>query len=268
MAAYAATAATIAAASAAATLCLSTSATITYFFQEFSQLPKIYGSCPTSRDPTPLRYQTDSPEHRDPSPWRNTYVHPPSPKLWWPWDDWTPYKRWRYGKAMPEDDHLRLTDPDMFWPDKLIRDQFLTTEQRAVHREQMGIPPTPIRPQPQEGPSGSQPKCSGHDRRPVNCPDNVYGSQNPTQSEQVGDREFEELIEGVPAASDPPLDPKGKSKERADYLVKMVQEGGADLIKFLLSAAVSSADAKEKIHEVTKVCEWHFRDLMRLPKAA
>jgi hypothetical protein len=46
MAAYAATAATIAAASAAAMLCLSTSATITYFLQEFSQSPKLYGFCP------------------------------------------------------------------------------------------------------------------------------------------------------------------------------------------------------------------------------
>jgi hypothetical protein len=34
---------------------------------------------------------------------------------------------------MPEDDHLGLTDTDMFWPDELIGDQFLTTEQRAVH---------------------------------------------------------------------------------------------------------------------------------------
>jgi hypothetical protein len=99
-----------------------------------------------------------------------------------------------------------------------------------------------------------QPRRLGRDRRPVNHPDNVYGSWNPTQSEQVGDREFKELIEGVPAPSeDPgnrsfnsPLDPKGKGKERANYLVKMVQEGGADLIKFLLSAAVSSAPAKKK----------------------
>jgi hypothetical protein len=150
-------------------------------------------------------------------------MHPPSPKLWWPWDDWTPYQRWRYGKATPEDDHLRLTDPDTFWPDELARNQFLTTEQCAVHQEQMGIPPIPIRPQPQEGPSGLQPRRSSHDRRPVNCPDNVYRSQNPTQSEQVGDQEFEELIEGVPAPSDSPLDPKGKGKEHADYLVKMVQ---------------------------------------------
>jgi hypothetical protein len=35
---------------------------------------------------------------------------------------------------------------------------------------------------------------------------------------------------------------EGKGKKRADYLVnKMVQEGGAGLIKFLLRAAVSSA---------------------------
>jgi hypothetical protein len=53
---------------------------------------------------------------------------PSSPKLWWPWDDWTPYQRWAYKKAMPEDDHLRLTDPDTFWPDILIGDQFLTPD--------------------------------------------------------------------------------------------------------------------------------------------
>jgi hypothetical protein len=104
----------------------------------------------------------------------------------------------------------------------------------------MGIPPIPIRSQPQEGPSGLQPRRSGRDRRPVNRPDNVYGSRNPTQSEQAGDQEFEELIEGVPAPSKDPgngssnslLDPKEKGKEHANYLVKMVQEGGADLIKF------------------------------------
>jgi hypothetical protein len=76
----------------------------------------------TSRDPTPLRYQTDPPEHRDPSPWRDTYVCPPPPKLWQPWDDWTPYQRWAYGRATDEDNDLRLTDPDTFWPDMLIGD--------------------------------------------------------------------------------------------------------------------------------------------------
>ena len=79
---------------------------------------------------------------------------------------------------------------------------------------------------------------------------------------------------GVPAPSEAPGNRpksppnKGKGKQHADYLVhNMVQEGGANLIKFLLRAAVSSADAKEKIPDVTRVHEWHFRDLMRLPKA-
>jgi hypothetical protein len=89
----------------------------------------------------------------------------------------------------------------------------------------------------------------------------------------MSNREFRKIIDDVPALSgsgnrpdSPPHE--GKGKKHADYLVKMVQEGGAGLTNFLLSAAVSSADAKEKIPDVTKVCEWHFRDLMCLPKAA
>jgi hypothetical protein len=198
-------------------------------------------------------------------------VQPPK-RLWQPWDDWSPYAHWQYGHATPEDDDFRLMDLDTFWPDELIRDQFLNTEEHALQRECMGIPPIPAS-QPQAGLSDSQPRHSSCDKRPVVHPDNVYGSQNPTQSEQISNREFREIIEGVPAPSgsgnrpdSPPHE--GKNKQCADYLVKMVQEGGAGLTNFLLSAAVSSAPAKGKIPDVTKVCEWHFRDLMRLPKAA
>jgi hypothetical protein len=53
------------------------------------------------------------------------------------------------------------------------------------------IPYVPqVPPQPQEKPSGLQPRRSGHERRPVVHPDNVYGSRNPTQSEQMSNREF------------------------------------------------------------------------------
>jgi hypothetical protein len=46
------------------------------------------------------------------------------------------------------------------------------------------IPYVPnLPPQPQEGLSGSQPRCSSCERRPVVRPDNVYGNWNPTQSE-------------------------------------------------------------------------------------
>jgi Reverse transcriptase (RNA-dependent DNA polymerase) len=38
--------------------------------------------------------------------------------------------------------------------------------------------------------------------------------------------------------------------------------------EFVMKLQVSSAPAKGKIPDVTKVCEWHFRDLMRLPNAA
>ena len=84
-----------------------------------------------SLDLSPPRYQTVPPGPRVPSPWRDTYVPPASKRLWHPEDDWSPYQRWAYGKATPEDDHLRTTDPDMFWPDMLIGDQFLNPEQHA-----------------------------------------------------------------------------------------------------------------------------------------
>jgi hypothetical protein len=101
----------------------------------------------------------------------------------------------------------------------------------------------------------------------------VYGSQNSTQSEQISSREFRAIIDDVPAPSEAPGNRpdsslhEGKGKQCADYLVKIVQEGGAGLTNLLLSAAVSSAPAKEKISKVSKVHEWDFRDLMHLPKA-
>jgi hypothetical protein len=55
-------------------------------------------------------------------------VPPPRPKPWQPEDDWTPYEQWAYGHATDEDNSLRLRDPDMFWPDQLIGDQFLTPD--------------------------------------------------------------------------------------------------------------------------------------------
>jgi hypothetical protein len=48
-----------------------------------------------------------------------------------------------------------------------------------------------------------------------------------------------------------------------------MQEGGAGLINFLLSAAVKPTDgAGGKLPDVRNVREWHYRDLMRFPKAA
>ena len=90
----------------------------------------------------------------------------------------------------------------------------------------------------------------------------------------MSNRDFGRIIRGVPAPYEAPGNrpdsppSEGKGKQRADSLVQnMVQEGGADLIKSLLRAAASSADAKKKIPKVSKVREWQYRDLMRLPKA-
>jgi Reverse transcriptase (RNA-dependent DNA polymerase) len=128
--------------------------------------------------------------------------------------------------------------------------------------------------QPQEGPSGSQPRCSGRARQPVVCPNNIYGNQNPIESEWMSNQGFQRLTEGVPAPSgsgnrpeSPPYE--GKGKKRADYLAWIVQEGGAGLINFLLSSAVKPTDgAGGKLPDVRNVHEWHYRDLMCFPEAA
>ena len=170
---------------------------------------------------------------------------------------------------------LRLPGEPGYEESRVIPQSWIDATNQARHnrlRQEIGIPLQP--PQLQEEPSGSQPRHSNHVRQPVVHPDNVYGSRNPTQSEQMSSKEIRDMIEGVPATSEAPGNRpksppnKGKGKQHADYLVhNKVQEGGANLIKFLLRAAVSSADAKGEIPNVTRVREWHFRDLMRLPKA-
>ena len=127
--------------------------------------------------------------------------------------------------------------------------------------------------QPQEDPSGSQLRRSGRTRQPVIHPDNIYGNQNPIDSEQMSNQGFQRLIVGVPVPSGSSNRPKsplseGKGKQRADHLARIVQEGDAGLINFLLSAAVKPTDgAGGKLPNVHNVREWHYRDLMRFPEA-
>ena len=126
---------------------------------------------------------------------------------------------------------------------------------------------------PQKGPSGSQPRCSSRTTQPVVHPDNLYENQAPTDTEQMTDTEFQRLMGGVPAPSrlrNHSKSPQtGKRKNRADYLARIEQEGGAGLIDFLLSAAIKPTDgAGGKLPDVRNVHEWHYRDLMHLPEAA
>jgi hypothetical protein len=116
--------------------------------QQCFAYPPLPPSSPTSsrRSSSGLSYKDPVPPTLDDEPYElhvDTYVQPPPKRLWQPWDDWSPYARWWYGHATPEDDHLRLTDPDMFSPDELIGDQFLNTEEHALQRKCMGIPPIP-----------------------------------------------------------------------------------------------------------------------------
>jgi hypothetical protein len=161
----------------------------------------------------------------------------------------------------------------------LIGDQFLIPDKQRLRREQMDIPPIPPhygaaaeqapyelafdergielpyvpdpQPQPQEEPSGSQPRHSDHERRPVVCPDNVYGSQNPTQSKQISNREFRKIIDDVPAPSrsgNRPDSPshEGKGKKHADYLVKMGTGRGCQPHKFPTKCSCLISTCKSK----------------------
>ena len=51
-------------------------------------------------------------------------------------------------------------------------------------------------------------------------------------------------------------------------LADMCQEGGAPFINFLLTKAISPDDERDKsLPATSRVREWHFRDILQLPKA-
>jgi Reverse transcriptase (RNA-dependent DNA polymerase) len=144
-----------------------------------------------------------------------------------------------------------------YW--KFVRDNNL------VNNPVFSVPiPTPPRPLPQPGNMNPFLRHSGRIRQPVFRPDNVYENQPPVDILAEEDDDIDSLWSRnqSPSPSGTPSKPS-----RSAGLMKMVQDGGAGLINFLLRAAVSSVDAKGKIPKVSKVCEWHYRDLMRLPKA-
>ena len=119
----------------------------------------------------------------------------------------------------------------------------------------------------------SPPRHSGRTGRPVNRPDNVYRNRPPVDI--LADNDDDPFLGNTPPGNQSP-GPSGDGSGNnqpidnpsmfAD-LVKMAQDGGADLINFLLRASASSTVAKGKIPDVSKVREWQYRDLMRLPKA-
>ena len=49
-------------------------------------------------------------------------------------------------------------------------------------------------------------------------------------------------------------------------MARMAQEGGVDLIHFLLAKAVSPTDATQILPSPNSVREWQFRDILKFPK--
>jgi hypothetical protein len=102
--------------------------------------------------------------------------------------------------------------------------------------------------------------------KPVLNPDNVY--ENRLSVDILGDRDNIDVFSPQKNQKPGPSGSSTRNVAMSTPEAQMLQDGGAKLINILLSAAVSSAEAKEKIPDVTKVHKWHFRDLMCLPKVA
>ena len=101
------------------------------------------------------------------------------------------------------------------------------------------------------------PRHLGRIRQPVFRPDNVYGNRPPVDIlADNNDNPFQGPSQGNQSPG-PSGGGSGNNQPSAGPsasvdLTKMVQDGGANLINFLLRAAVSSTDAKGKIPEVSE----------------
>jgi hypothetical protein len=131
------------------------------------------------------------------------------------------------------------------------------------------IPPLPTQPTGQQSePSGSQPRRSGRARQPVTQPDSVYGNRTPAEIEALDRRRRIDPVSTGPAPTSRSPSPGSPSNQPAptSNLAQLSQEGGNELINFLLAKAVdSSSISGGKLPDVKNVKEWHYKDLMRLP---
>ena len=93
----------------------------------------------------------------------------------------------------------------------------------------------------------------------------------------MGQREFEQLIDDVPAPSQPSNTatevPPDTPSDKEVHMAKLIQEGGIGLINlFIRKAAIHKIKPSSRPHGeipgVWNVCDWHFHDLMRFPEAA
>jgi len=149
----------------------------------------------------------------------------------------------------------------------------------------------------ESGPSTApQPRRSGRTRRqPAPQPGDVYGGRTPLQRQQLDLRTQLPINEDTPEQSSadspvapgtapiwppPPLPsqqpdtpPTGSAgfisyQDLELILPRLAQEGGAPFINFLLAQAIPSDDERDKSlpQATAKVREWHYRDILQLPK--
>ena len=136
------------------------------------------------------------------------------------------------------------------------------------------------------------PRCSEWERRIPTHPGNVYGdNRHPVQQyrdvqqmcqwrDMVGDRRGCSLPPSAPCQSWVPGPSHGKPQHESDTLLppsrgsvdkvedllvaQLVQEGGVELVRYLLAKAVLLT---ESTAESTPIREWTYKDIMHMPEA-
>ena len=74
------------------------------------------------------------------------------------------------------------------------------------------------------------------------------------------------MMDSVPSRPDSDCSAEGPSNQSDKDVAHMAQEGGVDLIHFLLAKAVSPTNATEILPSPNSVREWQFRDILKFPK--
>ena len=144
---------------------------------------------------------------------------------------------------------------------------------QSLLRDVQEMPPSPEPNQPahstdqQEGPSGLQPCQSGRTRQPPPAHEgDIYGQWNPVDCQRQGARDWNRMMNPVPSRPDSDRSAEAPSNPSDKDVARMAQEGGVDLIHFLLVKAVSPTDATEILPSPNSVREWQFRDILKFPK--
>ena len=184
-----------------------------------------------------------------------------------PWDTWMgQHHIWEnYDRMIASDSPMRH-DILMRFPTRAdVMPQNPEPERQQMMAEEPALP--------------NPPRCSGRIRQPVILPDNVYGNRAPADvlGNDSDDDVFSEPSRrprpGPSMAQKTELGTSSDLTQKSDITAKMVREGGAKLFNLLLKKAavpVRSPYSKpsREVPDVCNVCEWHYRDLMRLPKDA